>query len=159
MDVTVKGALRFKHRPALQRGKAAFESEAYPEYFSSALWTFDGLHAFCDETFEIEVDCDHKRAFMAMAREAVEGTIDMRESDQEPSFVRISKMPKPINCWSSMELDERCAPKRFGAPLASFRKQWAADIQKSRGASASSTRPTSSSPIASGPTRRRGSGS
>lgn len=135
MNVTVRGILRFKHKPALERGIAAFEGRAYPEFFTSAIWKVEGLVASCELTFEIEVDCHYEDAFLAMALEAVDGAVDLRASDLGPKFTRVMKFGRPLNRWAKMELDDRYAPVKFGVSVARFPAEWAA-ASEAKGAKA-----------------------
>ncbi len=123
MDVQVHGVLRFKHRAGLEKGLAAFDDNAYPEFFKSELWALSGPYAECRRTFEIEPDCDYTDAFLAMAREAVEGVIYLREGDKAKQFVRITKLGRPINRWTKFEDDART--RKFGAEATDLMKSWA----------------------------------
>ena len=48
-----------------------------------------------------------------MAREAVEGKIDLRASDQKKQFDAIFKFPKPINRWHKWLVETNA--KKFAA--------------------------------------------
>jgi hypothetical protein len=65
MDIEVYASLRFRHASALEKGLAAFDANAYPEFFTRTLWTVSGAHARSKQTFEIEADCNYQRAFLA----------------------------------------------------------------------------------------------
>jgi len=128
MQVDIRGALRFKHRAGLDRGVAAFDAEAYPEFFNSDLWTLVGPFAFCERSFEIEPDCDYHRAFLAMARQAVEGVIDLRESGRKEG-AQILKLGKPLNAWFK---NPKTHGEAFGRDVATFATAWADGIAKAK---------------------------
>jgi len=136
MNVTVRGALRFKHKPALEKGIEAFDAHAYPELFKSELWRIDGVFAYCERTFEVEADCHYEDAFLAMGREAVEGSIDLRASDRKNEFTRVFKLGRPINRWTKMSLDDRYTPDKFGVQAERFTLEWAPAAEEARAAAA-----------------------
>ncbi|MDQ3367660.1 MAG: hypothetical protein M3680_19740 [Myxococcota bacterium] len=129
MRIRVLGILRFQHRAALEKGIVAFDEHAYSEFFQSELWTLSGPYAICERTFDIESDCDHARAFFAMAKHAVEGAIDLAESGAG-AFVRVMRTPRPGKGWTRVTLDLKSA--ELGAKFADYSTQWGPLIQKAK---------------------------
>jgi hypothetical protein len=111
--VEIRGALRFAHRAGLEKGVVAFDDNAYPEFFNSELWSLVGPFATCDTAFEIEPDCDHKRAFMAMARCAVEGVIELRVANE---IIHMNKLKS--GWWTTPRAE-------FGIEQPKFLTAWA----------------------------------
>jgi hypothetical protein len=109
----------------------AFDEGAYPEFFKSELWTLVGPFAFCDRSFEIEPDCNYVEAFLAMAREAVEGSIDLREGT-EKKYVRIHKLGRPINRWWKTPMDAHLSA--FAAEVEKHVQEWAPLVEKAKSA-------------------------
>jgi len=130
MLVTARGALRFKHRAGLEKGVVAFDDNAYPEFFKSELWTLVGSFAFVDREFEIEVDCKYTEAFLAMAREAVEGAIHLGESDRKDEFHRITKIGRPVNRWIKFDASRRALT--FAAECDKLVAEWAPLVDKAK---------------------------
>jgi hypothetical protein len=128
MQINVRGALRFKHRAGLEKGVVAFDENAYPEFFRSELWTLVGPFAFCERTFEIEPDCDYTRAFLAMASEAVEGTINLRENDAK-SWTEVHKLGRPVNRWWKTPRENA---DTFGRDVKQLATTWAAAVEKAK---------------------------
>jgi hypothetical protein len=129
MQVTVRAALRFKHRAGLEKGVTAFDDHAYPEFFKSELWDLVGPFALCERTFEIEPDCDPTRAFMAMAMEAVEGSIDLRASNRKREYIRFAKLPKARQ-W--IKLPMTTSYSQFAAAADDCKATWAEQLAKAK---------------------------
>ncbi len=130
MLVTARGALRFKHRAGLEKGLVAFDDNAYPEFYKSELWTLVGSFAFIDRQFEVEVDCKFSEAFVAMAREAVDGAIHLGESDREDTYHRIKKIGKPVNRWVASTANRGALS--FGGECDELLAAWAPLVEKAR---------------------------
>jgi outer membrane protein assembly factor BamB len=128
MQVNVRAALRFKHRAGLEHGIVAFDANAYPEFFKSELWTVVGPYAFCDRSFEIEPDCDYTEAFLAMASEAVEGSVGLREDDRR-DWTEVMKLGRPINRWVKFPREDSDS---FGRKARSLALAWEAAIEKAK---------------------------
>jgi hypothetical protein len=134
MEIIVRGALRFKHKAGLEKGLTAFDAHAHPEFFKSELWSVAGPYALCERKFEIKPNCDHVDAFLAMAREAVEGVVYLRKGDNAKEWVRITKVGRPVNAW--LKFDESASARTFAADADAFEKAWAAKLQQAKAADA-----------------------
>ena len=117
----------------------------------SAIWTVEGLCAFVETTtdgeqrplsLDIEPDCDHERAFVAMAREAVDGCVDLldaRAAEEGGMFRRIHRRDVPRKEWFAESFGvgrtkaERTRALGFGRPVAKHRLTWAKAATKKGG--------------------------
>lgn len=80
MQTRIKGLLKVRSAAAVEEALAAFDADAYPEFFTADLWKPSGAFLACDAAFELEADCDPKRAVRAIAACATEGVVEVHST-------------------------------------------------------------------------------
>lgn len=123
MNIEVYAALRFRTATALEKGLAAFDASAFPEFFTRDLWTVSGPLARCKQTFEIEADCNYTTAFLAMALQATEGAVYLRVAGDTKKLVRIHRAKLSKGSW--MNLTDETGLHPFGYYVDATEAVWA----------------------------------
>jgi hypothetical protein len=130
MLVRIRGLLKLRSAAAAEEALAAFDGEAYPEFFTSDIWTTAATFLSCDAAFELEADCDPKRAVRAIVACSVEGVVETHGSgDAEGWQFSRSKGSKAVR-------GESVAAARFGEATAALGADWKDALEKARAGSA-----------------------
>ncbi len=129
MQTKIRGVLKTRSAASAEEALAAFDGEAYPEFFTADIWEQAGKFLLCDAEFELAADCDPLHALRAIVALSADGVVECQLADDPVQRLHRSKKTKAV-------VGTSIPPAEFGAAIDDVLEDWKQPVEKARAVAA-----------------------